>query len=229
MAARRGVTLTEEHRDIIATGQLSMNELAGRLGISRQSLHTNFKRRGWSTTATADAVANAPAQPQRVLGSSARQRPVSARVASLAPCGVPPASASPGAPTAPAAAEIATAEELTEHARRAIAAVALAALDRAHEILSKPLGASALKAAVAASAIAADQLARAGFDVASVGDQVAPTMTIMEMTAAEIEATQAAVEREYLQAIGAVEAEEDADDAVTFSAEDIAAPRQRAA
>ena len=111
---------------------------------------------------------------------------------------------------------------MVEHARRAIAAVALAALDRAHEILSKPLGASALKAAVAATVLAADQLRRAGFDVTSAGDQAAPTMIIQEMTAAEIEATQAAVEAEYRRAVGADEADEDADDVVMLPAEDVA-------
>ena len=49
----------------------------------------------------------------------------------------------------------------------------------------------------------------------------------MVMTAAEIEATQAAVEAEYLWATGVDGVEYDADGAATFPAEGIAAKRRQ--
>lgn len=213
MAARRGVVLTEEHRDLIATGELSLNELAGQLGISRQSLHTNFRRRGWPTTPTGDAVADTPAQPQPAPGSRPRQRPARTRPAATASTLPPAPIALPEAPAAPAMVDLSDDADLTELARRELANVALLGIAEARSILARgKLGAQALKAVVAAAGLADQLLRRAGHDVASTADQVAPRMIISEMTAAEVEAKRAEVEAEHNEAFGIVEDDDELDD-----------------
>ena len=49
MAARRGIVLTEQHRDRVAAGLATLSETAIELGLTKQALHTNFRRRGWPT------------------------------------------------------------------------------------------------------------------------------------------------------------------------------------
>lgn len=232
MAARRNVNLTTEHRDLIAAGELSLNELAGQLGVTRQTLFVNFKRRGWRTTPVEADDAGALSSPaegaspgsRTTPSTKRRQKPRNARSALTASTQPPAPTASPEAPLAPATVEIATAEEMVEHARRAIAAVALATLDRAHEVLSKPpIGAQSIRACIAAGALAIDQLARAGYDVATAGDQVAPRMIISEMTAAEVEQTRAAAEAEHNESFGAAEDDDELDGDIDRDAPQLAA------
>lgn len=235
MAARKNVELTKEHARRVASGSLTLSELATELGISKQGAHYRLRSKGWPTGPTdagnvAQAASAAPRAPQASTAASRPstprrcQRAASARSAAPASSVPPEAAASPEPLQAPPAVEIHSHGEMVEHARRAVAATALAALDRAYEILSKPVGPQGLKAAISAVALAGDQLRRAGFDIATAGEAQAPRMIIQEMTAAEVEATRAEVEAEHRESFGT----DDDDDEL---AEDIdeAGPRQRAA
>lgn len=229
MAARRNVNLTTEHRDLIAAGELSLNELGGRLGVTRQTLHTNFKRRGWPTTPMADAGADdAPERHQPAPGSLTRQKPASARSASPTSSLLTAPVASPGPPAPPAAAiassPVADDGDLLEVARQELANVGLLVLAQTRNALARTQpGPQGIKALAAAAALADQLLRRAGLDVANPADAQVPRMVIAEMTAAECEAARAAAEAEHNESFGAAEDDDELDGDIDRDAPQLAA------
>lgn len=192
MAARRGVELGEEHRQRVMAGEVTLASLAAEIGVTRQTLFTAFRRRGWPTTAEdqpakADTAPKAPKKPAR------RQQP------SPAPICPPASNPSPTAALAPPAAlPWTTAAELAEFARQQVAGVALLTLAQLVDQLSRQrLGPGALKAGVQAAQGAAELLHRAGILLDQEGAQEAPKMIFVEMTAAEIATVQEQAEREF--------------------------------
>ena len=192
MAAPRGIDLTSDHARRVAVGEVTLAQLAGEIGITRQTLHAAFRRRSWPTTAEdqpakADTAPKAPKKPAR------RQQP------SPAPICPPASNPSPTAALAPPAAlPWTTAAELAEFARQQVASVALLALGQLQDqFAGQRLGPGAIKAGAQAAQVAAELLHRAGVLIDGEASQDAPKMIFIEMTAAEIATVQQQAEREF--------------------------------
>lgn len=228
MARKAGIALDEACAARVAAGELSLSELAGLCGISRQAVWKTFKRRGWSTRPAGDAgqvsdgvgrdspgVGAATGAPGSDSGPSGAISAAAAPPHPLDPDRAPAAAlAPPAAPPLPAlpAIAVADADDLTELTRQAVANAALLAVAQANRILAGPqLGAQSLKAAVAAVALAVDQLERVGLLVDGAAANQAPTMTIVEMSASECAAAQLEAEAGYhgLEPIDGDELEDD--------------------
>lgn len=235
MARKAGTVLDEACAARVANGELSLSELAGLCGVSRQAVWKTFKRRGWSTRPAGDTCQESPgvgAHGERLGAGTPTGTATGAPGAESGPSGAISAAAAPRhpldpesrstAPVAPPAAPplpaiaVADADDLTELTRQAVANAALLAVAQANRILaSSQLGAQSLKAAVAAVALAVDQLERAGITLDGTSGDTAPRMIIEELDAAACERIQIEAEREYLGLVEPVDGDEleDADKA----------------
>lgn len=125
--------------------------------------------------------------------------PASACSALSASTAGPAQGASPVPPVAPSEDDLGgveiTGEHVAEYTRRVVVAACLQAIERGYDILSRPIAATSLRAAVAAIALAADQIAKAGFSIEA--EAQSPQLIIREMTAEQQEKIQATAEVEY--------------------------------
>lgn len=209
MARRKNIQFLEEHRQLVASGRSTMAELADTLGIARQTAFDAFRKRGWATVAKAED--KAPSLPAAVPPSSAavpapakgsqrryrRQRPVAGSVpppSASAASSPPSASGTPSLPIP----TVASAEHLIDLTRLELSNAALLAIAIARDMMATGnVGPAGLKSLVAAMGGAADLLARCGSDLdASVSNGVS-MLTVTEMTAADVERTQAEVEAAF--------------------------------
>ena len=216
MVAKKGVVIGDEHQQLISSGHSTIAELADQLGVSRQTLHKIFTRRGWATKpeATIPAPTTPAVTPTPATGSGRRfrRRPPAAGTI------LPPASASapnvaPGALSVPSLPipTLASAEDLADLTRIELSNAALLAIALARDMMANNnVGPAGLKSIVAAMAGAADLLARCGSDLdASVSNGVT-SLTVSEFAAADIERIRAEVEVAYHEGFGV--ADDAADD-----------------
>lgn len=203
MPAKPGASarLTDEHRGRVAAGLASVAEVAAELGMSRQAAHRAFKRRGWPT-APAVAENGGAKAPQRLEeaqeASSATKVAGPAGGASKAASGAANGHSEIGAlfPTADAEEAL---DDFLATIRLDVANTALLGLAQARALLAgNRLSPQGLKAIMAAAGLALDQLARAGYDLASPASAAAPKVIFEEITADEFARIREQANREYL-------------------------------
>lgn len=175
----------EDDRRRVELGEVTLAELAALRGVSRQAAHQAFRRRGWATGREWPEGGTVPEHQASAASPSA----TSAKATTEAE-----ASAAP-----PFALIWGTDEDLAEIVRLEArnAGVLLVAKVRDQLAGPHPLSPQGAKMAAAALSLSVDLLERLGLPIAADTNQVVPRMVITEMTAAEIEATQAAAEAEH--------------------------------
>lgn len=185
---------SEDDRLRVALGEITLAELATLRGVSRQAAHQAFRRRGWAT---------------------GREWPEGGPEAQDPPAGVavlPATSAGASPAAAPIALVWSSDEDLAELARLETRNAGLLLLSKVRDQLSgpHPLSPQAAKMAATALSLSVDLLERLGLPIAADMSQAVPRMLISEMTAAEMEATQAAAEAAHRGEYGGDDGDEPA-------------------
>lgn len=215
MTAKVRLDLTDDDRTAVATGNITIADLAALRGVSRQAVQQAFRRRNWATTPSAAEAAGKAPQPA-----------ASARAAASSDDRAPGDDASPEAADGLSALldqlgaggddDDDVRVSIADHARRAIATNALLTLSQATNLLSQPrVAPGALKAVSQAQLAAVDQLKSLGLlgkDLNAIAIPGGMTLRVVEMTASEVEAARAETESDFRNAFGGSADLDDGDD-----------------